>query len=211
MSASTIADQLKRHGSQGAKVVQCVTCKGDIQPYAGCPVSLYSGRFAHHPGQCRDAEERSATVREMAGQGALFGWSCRHVEPAADIPSVCGELGTDRAEYERHMRSHGASALKSFAPIGLRKTAPAARLPKLDFSPFKFFLWTERMPDGTEVTRRGQFWSLSEAPHGVWVIRLDTPELVELYRDGAGNWTRDWSDAAVSRREANRRAKRLAA
>jgi hypothetical protein len=212
MQSKTIADQLKRHGSNGAKVVTCVVCHGNVQPYAGRPVSLYSGRFAHHPGQCVDTDARNATVRELAGQGELFAWSCRHVEPAGDIPAVCNELGTDRAEFERHVRSHGATALKpSLAPVKLRKTAPAAKLPKLDFSPFKFIIWAEHMHDGTEVTRRGQFWSLTEAPHGVWAITLDTRELVELYRDGEGNWTRNWSDAAVSRREANRRAKRNAA
>jgi hypothetical protein len=211
-NASKIADQLKRHGSQGAKTVQCVVCRGDIPPYAGRPVSLHTNRFAHHPGQCQDDAERRATVREMAGQGELFAWSCRHVEPAGDIPLVCDERGTDRAEYEHHMRGHGLTPVKSaFAPIKLRKTAPAAKLPKLDFSPFKFIVWAERMHDGTEVTRRGQFWSLTEAPHGVWAIRLDTRELVELYRDGDGNWSRNWSDAAASRREANRRAKRNAA
>jgi hypothetical protein len=206
--STTIAEQLKRHGSQGATIVQCVACHGDIPAYAGRPVSLYSKRYAHHPGQCRDGEERSATVREMAGQGALFAWECRHVEPAGDLPLVCDERGTDRAEYEQHMRSHGATALKVPAPVKLRRTAPAAKLPKLDFSPFKFIIWTEHMHDGTEVTRRGQFWSLTEAPHGVWAITLDKQELVELYRDGDGNWSRNWSDAAASRREANRRAKR---
>jgi hypothetical protein len=208
MSKITAA-QIERQGSQGSKIVPCVACGGDIQPYAGRPVSL--SRYAHHPGQCADAAERSATVREMAGQGELFAWSCRHVEPGSSEPAVCSEMGTDRAEYDQHMREHGATPLKPFAPIKLRRKAPAAKLPQLDFSPFKYIAWTEHMNDGIEVTRRGQFWSLTEAPHGVWVIRLDTRELVELYRDGGGSWTRNWSDAAVSRREANRRAKRNAA
>ena len=203
--STTIAGQLKSRGSQGNKTVQCVACHGDIAPYAGRPVNLLSNRYAHHSGQCVDRAERSAAVHELIGQGELFAWSCRHVEPAGDIPCVCDELGTDRAEYEAHIRAHGATALKVAAPVRLRKIAPAAKLPKLDFSPFKYITWTER-----EVSRRGQFWSLTEAPHGVWVITFDTRELVELYRDGEGNWTRNWSDAAASRREGNRRAKRAA-
>jgi hypothetical protein len=204
--STTITEQLKRHASQGGKTVRCVACGGDIQPYAGRPVSLYSKRYAHHPGQCVDEHERATQLRELAGQGELFAWQCRHVEPAGDIPVVCTEMGTDRAEYESHMRSHGLTAPKPYSPIKLRKAAPAAKLPKLDFSPFKWLHWSE---DGTD--RKGQFWSLTEAPHGAWAITLDTRELVELYRDGEGNWTRNWSDAAAGRREANRRARRHAA
>ena len=208
--STTIAGQLKSRGSQGNKTVPCVACQGDIPPYAGRPVNLLANRYAHQPGQCVDRAERSAAVRELIGQGELFAWSCRHIEPAGDIPGVCDSLGTDRAEYEAHMRAHGATALKVPARTKLRTTAPAAKLGKLDFSPLKFITWTE-MHDGAEVTYRAQFWSLAEAAHGVWVIRLDTQELVELYRDGDGNWSRNWSDAAASRREANRRTKRQAA
>ena len=43
--STTIAEQLKRHGSQGGQTVQCVACKGDIQPYAGRPVSLHGKRM----------------------------------------------------------------------------------------------------------------------------------------------------------------------
>ena len=112
MSGAKIADQLKRQGSQGAKVVQCVVCKGDIPPYAGRPVSLYGKRYAHHPDQCLDVADRGVKLREMAGQGELFAWQCRHVEPAADMPAICDELSTDRAPFERHVRSHGATALR---------------------------------------------------------------------------------------------------
>jgi hypothetical protein len=214
--SKAIADQLKRHGSQGAKVVTCVVCKGDIAPYAGRPVSLYSKRFAHHPGQCVDEHERAAQLRELVGQGALFAWSCRHVEPAGDIPLVCNELGTDRAEYERHMRTHGATALKpSFAPIRLRKTAPAAKLGKPIVNPFKWLTWAE---DGIE--RKGQYWSDGPDPQSVWVVPLrpapwETPgkpaKPVLLYSHGDGTWSTDWSRAKWDRRDANRRAKRNAA
>jgi hypothetical protein len=182
VSGVTIAEQLKRHGSQGAKVVQCVACQGDIQPFAGRPVSLVGKRFAHHPGQCVDAGERNAAVREMAGQGELFAWSCRTVEPARDIPHVCDAKGTDRAEYEAHMRAHGMPALKSPASIRLRKGAPAARLPKLPLNPLKFVHWHEELrgqwqegvgcPLLGEADRRGQFWSEGPDPHSIWVVPL---------------------------------------
>ncbi len=117
----SVTAELERQGSQGAKVVQCVQCKGDIQPYAGRLVSTRGKRYAHHPGQCTDAGPRSTTVRDMARQGVLFGRSCRKVAPAADIPSVCDETGTDRAAYEAHMRAHGLKAPGAdYRPIRLR-------------------------------------------------------------------------------------------
>ena len=227
MSAAPIADQLKRQGSQGAKVVRCAVCKGDIQAYAGRPVSLYGQRYAHHPGQCKDAAERSTALAEMAGQGALFAWSCRHVEPAADIPHVCDELGTDRAEYERHMRSHGLTAPKSaFTPVRLRKDAPAARLGKPSVNPFKWLHWHETLygaweagvgtPVLAEADRRGQYWSEGPDAHSIWVVPLhpapwETPgkpaKPVCLYSHGDGRWSTDWSKAKSDRRDANRRAK----
>ena len=215
MATSTIADQIKRHGSQGAKVVQCVACKGDIQPYAGRPVSLIGKRYAHHPGQCVDEAERASQVRQMAGQGTLFGWSCRHVEPAGDIPAVCGEIGTDRGEYERHMAAHGLKPLKTAAPIKLRKKAPAASLPKAITNPFKWLCWSEN-----GIERKGQYWSDGPDPQSVWVVPLqpapwETPgrpaKPVLLYSHGDGSWSMDWSRAKWDRRDANRRAKRNAA
>jgi hypothetical protein len=225
-----IADQLNRQGSQGAKVVQCVVCKGDIQPFAGRPVSLYGKRYAHHPDQCLDVAERDVKLREMAGQGELFAWQCRHVEPAGDMPVVCDELGTDRAAFERHMRAHGATQLAAYRPIRLRKTAPAAQLPKLEVNPFKWLHWYEERrgewqvglgnPLLGEADRKGQFWSPGPDPHSVWVVPLqpapwepkDRPaKPVCLYSHGDGRWSTDWSTAKRDRSEANRRSKRTAA
>lgn len=62
MSGAGIAAQVERQGSQGATVVQCVVCRGDIPPYAGRPVSLY-GKYAHHPGQCADAADRAVKIQ----------------------------------------------------------------------------------------------------------------------------------------------------
>jgi hypothetical protein len=230
MTTSTIADQLKRQGSQGAKVVTCVVCKGDIQPFAGRPVSFRSKFYAHHPGQCDNDHERNSELRETAGQGALFAWSCRHVEPAADLPRVCNEQGTDRGEYEQHMRSHGETALAEYRPIKLRKTAPGAKLPKLTVNPFKWVTWHETLcgewqagvgnPVLAEADRKGQFWSEGPDPHSIWVVPLHPApwELqgkpakpVCLYSHGGGTWSTDWSRAKWDRREANRRAKRNAA
>jgi hypothetical protein len=230
MSTIKIADQLKRNGSQGAKVVQCVVCKGDIPPYAGRPVSLVGKRYAHHPGQCADVAERNAAIREMAGQGELFAWSCRKVELAADIPFVCSEMGTDRGEYEAHMRAHGLIAPKLPTPIRLRKGAPAAKLGKLPVSPFKWVHWHEEKrgqwqegrgcPLIGEADRKGQFWSEGPDPHSIWVVPLhpapwEAPgrptKPVCLYDHGNGTWSTDWSKAKQDRREANRRGKRTAA
>jgi hypothetical protein len=227
--SKSIADQLKSHGSQGSKVVQCVICKGDIQPYAGRPVSLYSNRYAHHPGQCQGSETRLRDLHQMAGQGELFAWSCRHVEPAGDLPVVCDEIGTDRSEYERHVRSHGLTALSECRPIRLRKTAPAARLAKPSVNVFKFVHWHETRygewqagvgnPVIGEADRKGQYWSEGPDAHSIWVVPLhpapwETPgqpaKPVCLYSHGDGTWSTDWSKAKWDRRGANRRAKRAA-
>lgn len=229
-NASKISDQLQRQGSQGSKVVRCVACQGDIQPYAGRPVSLYSGRYAHHPGQCQDAGSRLSQLREMAGQGELFAWQCRHVEPAGNLPVVCNEAGTDRPAYERHMRSHGLAVLHEYRPIVLRKTAPAARLAKPAVNPFKWLTWHETLtgewqagagnPVLAEADRKGQYWSDGPDPHSVWVVPLqpapwelaDRPaKPVCVYSHGDGTWSTDYSRAKWDRREANRRAKRNAA
>jgi hypothetical protein len=210
----TIAAQLERHSSNGSKVAECVACHGEIQPYTGRPVSLYSKRFAHQPGQCRDAGERAAQVRELVDQGDLFAWSCCHVEPAAEIPVVCNELGTDKAAYVAHMRTHGATALKVPARPRLRKTAPAASLPKLEVNPLKWITWTEN-----NLERKGQFWSEGPDPHSVWVVPLrpatwevqgKPAKPVCLYAHGDGSWSTDWSRATWDRREVNRKAKNAA-
>ena len=207
-----ITDQLKRHSSNSSKVVQCVSCHGDVQPYSGRPVALIGSKYAHHPGQCVDHAERAAQVRDKATQGELFAWSCRHLEPASVDPVVCSEFGTDRDEYQAHMATHGLKPIKTAAPIRLRKKAPAAKLPPLDFPVFKYFRWAEN-----GIERRGQFWSLAEAPHSLWVVPLEaapweTPgrpaRPVELHSHGDGSWSMDWSRAKYDRRDASRRAKR---
>jgi hypothetical protein len=113
------------------------------------------------------------------------------------------------------MAAHGFKSIKTDRPIRLRKTAPAVKLPALDFNPFKFFTWSQ---DGIE--RKGQFWSLAETPHSVWVVPLhpmpwepqDRPaKPVELHSHGDGTWSQDWSRAKYDRRDASRRAKRSAA
>jgi hypothetical protein len=215
MAASTIADQLKRHSSQGSKVVSCVACHGDIQPFAGRPVSLIGMQYAHHPGQCAGADERASQVRDKAVQGELSAWSCTHVEPGSVNPVICDELGTDRDEYVRHMAGHGLKPISTPAPIRLRRKAPAAKLPKPIVNPFKFLHWTE---NGTE--RRGQYWADGPDPQSVWVVPLQPApweipgrpaKPVCLYSHGDGSWSMDWSRAKYDRRDASRRAKRNAA
>lgn len=227
--AKTIAAQLEGQGSQGGKVVQCAACKGDIQPYAGRLVTTLSKRYAHHPGQCPDAGSRSVTVRDMGRRGELFGWSCRKVEPAADIPSVCDETGTDRAAYTAHMAAHGLKA-PDWRPMRRRKTTTTARLPKPAVNVFKYVHWHEVKlgewqagignPVLGETDRRGQYWSEADHPHSIWVVPLevapwepkDRPaRAVQLYDHGDGHWSTDWSAAKWARRGANRRAKTQAA
>ena len=206
----------KRPESQGDKVVTCVRCQGEIQPYAGRSVALIRGQYAHQPGQCKDQAAREAAVRQLAGQGTLFGWRCDHIEPGDVTGYVCAESGTDRRGYVTHMAGHG-KRLPSGAPrIRLRKTAPAAGLPKLEVPVFKFATWTERTYAewvagvGNELiaerTRRGQFWAESDQPHCYWYMPLDASDRqpVRLYARGDGTMTRDWSEAASSRRDANR-------
>lgn len=220
----------RRPESNGSKEATCVRCETTIAPYAGRKVS--DTRFAHHPGQCADVAEREAATRQLAGQGSLFAWRCDHIEPGAALgPRMCAELGSDRAAYERHMKSHGATPLAALPKVRLRKRAPAAPRVAPLVPPFKFLTWTERKygpwqqgignPLIGECERRGQFWSNADTPNSVWVIPLERapwestsrpPAPVQLYLTGVpGRYTTDWSAARSERREVKRRASRLAA
>jgi hypothetical protein len=220
-----VADQCKRHGSQGGKVVQCVRCKGDIPPYAGRKVAAYRDAYAHHPGQCTDAEERSVTLRKVAQQ-AMFAWECTHIEPGSTEPDICSIAGTEPTVYIEHMRrSHGATQLHpTVPPIRLRKGVPAAPRQAPNVPPFKRLTWTEEhagpwSPQGQErwtTEHRGQFWSNGPVPHSVIAIEdmrgTGLPNrLVTLYLRADGSVTPDWSAAKRDRREAKRPASRRAA
>jgi hypothetical protein len=216
-----------RPQSQGGKVVTCVRCKGDIQPYAGREVA--NGKFAHHPGQCSDVTARDALPRELAGQGTLFGWRCDHVSVDAGqpAPEVCAASGTDRTEYAAHMKSHGARPLTAPKMIRLRKSAPAASLTPAEVPPFEWLHWTETHITGPwapgtgqpsmTAERRGQFWSEGPYPHSVWVLPLEPAPWeigqaapVTLFVIEPGRYTTDWSEARQERREAKRRGARYA-
>jgi hypothetical protein len=215
----------RRPESNGSKEATCVRCDSTIQPYAGREVA--HRKYAHHPGQCADAGERDVQVRQLAGQGSLFGWRCDHIEADAGsiAPAICAETGTDRAQYEAHMRTHGKRAAASVTMPRLRKRPPAAKLPALEIAPFKFLTWTERRygewqagvgnPLEHEVSRRGQFWAEGPYPHSVWVIPFApapwestgrAPKPVVLHIVEPGRYTPDWSEAKQARRELKRRA-----
>jgi hypothetical protein len=231
MARQTSAEVCKRHGSQGAKVVRCVRCGGDIPDYAGRRVAELRETYAHHPGQCTDTHERQAAVRQVAGQ-ASFAWECRTVAPGVTEPDICSiaGMGRESAEaYAGHMRrEHGATALKpAVPPIRLRKGVPAAPRQAPRVAPFKRIAWTttEHMPTGEhhpaelgggpvyrEVTtgHRGQFWANGPDAHSVIVIEdmrgTGRPNrLVTLYQDSSGTLAADWSSARSDRRDANRR------
>jgi hypothetical protein len=216
-----------RTSSQGGKVVTCVRCKSDIQPYAGREVAL--SKYAHHPGQCADVPEHQATVRTAAlDQGTLFAWRCERTEGHAGMiaPQICSASGTGRDAFTAHMRDHhGARSLPGVSLRKLRKRAPAAPCVAPLVPPFKMLRWTERKygewqagignPLIGETERRGQFWS-NAGPNSVWVIPFDRapwepttrpPAPIELYLTGIpGVYTTDWSAARRERREAKRRA-----
>lgn len=227
----TIAEQCKRHGSQGGKVVRCIRCRGDIPEYAGRAVALYGAAFAHHPGKCTDQAEREAGVRSVAVQ-TTFGWSCAHVEPGSCEPDVCSIGGAERTAYVDHMRrAHGATMLRpSVDKIKLHKAGPAAKrqAPVVE-RPFKRLTWSQTHtfrtgdPDSiygvkveTTVTEHtGQYWSAGETAHSLWAIEDmrstgQANRLVQLYVMADGSVTPDWSAAASSRRTANASAKRTA-
>jgi hypothetical protein len=213
-----------KNGSQGGKVASCVRCSGDIQPYAGREVA--DGRYAHHPGQCQDAAGREAQVRQLAWQGTLFAWRCDHIEPGAALGRrICAEDGTDRAEYVRHVKTHGATEPRgTFERIRPRKRPPAAPRVQPLVPAFKWLTWTERKygewqagvgnPLIGECERRGQWWA-NASPQSVWVIPFEPAPWetgraapVELYLTGqAGRYTTDWSEARRMRRDAKREAK----
>jgi hypothetical protein len=201
--------------SNGSKVVSCVRCASDIQPYAGREVAYHKN--SHHQGQCADQAARETAVRELAGQDNLFGWRCDHVEadPGNIAPLICSETSADRAEFAAHMASHGKRPLAGTGRIKLRKRPPAATLPKLEVITTKYATWTERIygqwtpetgtPLLSETVRRGQFWSAGPDPHSFWYVPLDGSQPVTLYARGDGSLTRDWSEAKSARREINRR------
>ena len=172
----------------------------------------------------RDAYLR---MRDALRQGELFAWSCRKVTPAAEIPQVCDETGTDPAAYAAHMAVHGLKApATDYRPIRLRRGVPAARLAKPSVNPLKFVRWHETKlgewqagignPVIGESDRRGQYWSEADHPHSIWVIPLapapwepqdQAAKPVQLYSHGNGTWSADWSGARFDRRRANSRAK----
>jgi hypothetical protein len=92
------------------------------------------------------AAEIHAPVGEM-GRQLGFAWACTHTEKPESYgadPVMCEASGWDRGEYDAHMRGHGAKApATGVKPFRLRKRPPAASLPKLPCSPFKFITWTE--------------------------------------------------------------------
>ena len=228
---SRASASLAKRGSQGSKIVPCVQCGGDIQPYAGRKVAEYSERYAHHPGQCKDAGSRTESVRSAARQGELFAWSCRMVTPNGDNPRVCDAGGTDRAEYSAHMHSHGFKGCQpGYKRPRLSKRAPAASLPKASVDVFGPVTWHHVIhgewqegvgnPVLWESDRSGQYWSEGPDAHSIWVVPFapapwETPgqpaKPVCLYSHGDGTWSADWSRAQSDRRDANRKIKRLAA
>ena len=196
----------------------CIRCAAPIPSYAGVRASELGNRWVHHAGQCADAGEITLRVRELAGQGALFGWHCGHVEQdGIGGATVCDVTSGDRAAYAAHMKSHGARPLAAPKMIRLRKRPPAASLPALELVTTKWIRWVERTysewePGSgqtcAERERRGQFWSLADAPHSVWVVpfpeggRPQRP--VKLYVAN-GRCYQDFSEARRLRREGNRR------
>ena len=222
--SKSIADRCKSRGSQGGKVVRCVRCGGDIPPYAGRKVAELRETYAHHPGQCQDHDERTATLRKVAQQ-SMFAWECVHIEPGTTQPEICSIAGTETTAYTEHMRrEHGATQLHpTMSPIKLRKGIPAAARQAPIVPPFKRLAWTEKhaarwSPEGQETwttEHRGQFWANGPEPHSVIAIEdmrgTGRPNrLVTLYVRADGSVTPDWSSAKHNRREANAAAKRAA-
>jgi hypothetical protein len=204
--ARSIADQCKAHGSQGAKVVRCVRCGGNIQPYAGRRVAAYSDRYAHHWGQCQDQAEREAALRQVAEQ-TEFAWECRHVESGSTEAELCNVAGMgldSEATYRKHIADHGKRELKpTVAPIKLRRKPPAAKGQVPNVPPFKRIVWTQ---DGQE--HRGQFWANGAGQYEVIAIEDRrhlglSNRLVTLYLDGQGNLSPDYSAAKSDRKRSH--------
>jgi hypothetical protein len=233
MKGQTTAERCKRHGSQGAKVVRCVRCSGDIQPFAGRKVSELREQYVHQPGQCTDHAQTLSDLHTLAGQRG-FAWACQHVSPGVSEPEICSlaGMGLESAEtYREHFkREHGATELHQPCMIKLRKKAAAPKFSPVELaSIFKRIVWTSsvdvtvddpEMPYGKRSERlvaehRGQFWSAGDGPHSVWAIEdlrgTGRPnQLVQVYSHGDGTWSEDWSRAGWDRKRANRAAKRAA-
>jgi hypothetical protein len=91
------------------------------------------------------AAEIHAPIGDM-GRQLGFAWACTHTEPAEAYgaePVMCEASGWDKPEYDAHMRGHGAKSITGVKLPRLRKRPPAASLPKLEVSPFKFITWAE--------------------------------------------------------------------
>jgi hypothetical protein len=101
----------------------------------------------------RDAQAaqaaRAAKLHANVGPVALqlgFAWCCTKTTPAESYgadPVMCEESGTDRGEYEAHMRGHGARAYHGTKRIRLRRKPPAATMRKLDVPVTKWLRWDE--------------------------------------------------------------------
>lgn len=105
---------------------------------------------AYEQARCDAAEQataaREAAMGELRGQAEQvgFAWACFREQASGYGTNVaCAARGNDRAEYLGHMKDHGARAYHGTKRIKLRRKPPAAPLPKLEVSPFKWLTWTE--------------------------------------------------------------------
>jgi hypothetical protein len=87
-------------------------------------------------------EIRPRSAEQVTREAALqlgFAWHCTK----SGTEGECDEAGNDRAEYAAHMKGHGRRSPRPVKMIRLKPTAPAARLPKLEVSPFKWLHWEQ--------------------------------------------------------------------
>ena len=121
----------------------------------------------------------------------MFRWSCRKGEVVRGEGVPCAASGTDRAEYERHMRAgHGLKSCGAAKLIKLSKNAPAATLGKPVLPVLGDITWTEH--DTGE--RSGQFWANGPYLRTVWVMPYEAapwergrarPVLLRVEQDGS--------------------------
>ena len=119
--------------------------------------------------------------------GTGFAWECRKPVTEDGQTRECGASGSDRAEYERHMRGHGLKTAKSaYTPAKPWKPPRPKDYAPGPADPGQRIEW-EHVTEGhrdpgdgtwtpeTRQARAGIIWSVADVPSAWWVIPDDDP------------------------------------
>jgi hypothetical protein len=108
--------------------------------------------------------------------GTGFAWACRKPVTEKGQPRECGASGSDRAEYERHMRGHGLKTAKSAytPPKPWKPPRPKDYAPG-PTDPGQRIEWQHAGDDGETRTVTGVIWSPADRPNTWWAQPDEDP------------------------------------